>query len=196
MPCLACAEPSRDDLCPRCSGTLTPAPEKHLGGILVRAAHVHEAAARRLVHRLKYQAIESAARPLARAMAPLLPDLTRCLVPVPRVVARRWRYGVDPGVTVTAALARLTGLPVVLALRPAFWVARRAGPAGGHRGLPRFTLVRDPGSGAVLIDDVVTTGTTLRAAGRVAGAHHAVTATAALRGGPSLWTDSGTAVRP
>ncbi|HSM02117.1 MAG TPA: hypothetical protein VK960_06775 [Acidimicrobiia bacterium] len=187
MLCLSCADAARDDLCTRCAGTLSPAPEQHLGSVLVRAAFVHEGAARRLVHRLKYEALEAAAGPLARAMAQILPGHAQCLVPVPRVVARRWRYGVDSGVAVTAIVARLTGLPVVHALRPAFWVARRAGQAGGRRGIPRFTLTRHPGEGAILVDDVVTTGTTLCAAARVATACHAVTATSALRG---------TAVRP
>ena len=182
MICLACAEPAGGDLCVRCSETLTPAPEQHLGGVLVRSAHAHEDAARRLVHRLKYGALASAAIPLARGMADRLPTEARSLVPVPRVVVRRWRHGIDPAAELAAALARITGLQVVEALRPAWWVARRAGPAGGRRGLPRFTLKRSPGDGVVLVDDVVTTGTTLRSAARVIGSHHAVTATAATHG--------------
>lgn len=182
MICLACAEPSRKDLCARCCSSLSAAPERHLGGVFVRSAFAHEGAARRLVHRLKYAAMASAAGPLARAMAPLLPADAGCLVPVPRVLARRWRYGVDPAETLSTVLGRITGLPVVPALRPAWWVARRAGPAGEPRGLPRFRSVRLAGEGAVLVDDVVTTGTTLGAAGRAAGVRHAVTATAAVRG--------------
>lgn len=182
MICLACAEPARDTLCTRCTGTLIPAPEQHLGGVLVRSAYAHEGAARRLVHRLKYDALASAAVPFAREMADRLPVEARRLVPVPRVVARRWRHGIDPAAELAAALARFTGLPVVAALRPAWWVARRAGPAGGRRGVPRFILERSPGGGAVLVDDVVTTGTTLRAAAGVIGCRHAVTATASIHG--------------
>jgi len=187
MICLACAEPSREDLCARCAGGLSGSPERHLGGVFVRSAYTHEGAARRLVHRLKYAAMASAAGPLARAMAPLLPADAGCLVPVPRVLARRWRYGVDPADVLASALGRITGLPVVPALRSDWWVARRAGPAGGRRGLPRFRSVRPPGDGAVLVDDVVTTGTTLRAAGQAAGVCHAVTATAAVRASGDIW---------
>jgi orotate phosphoribosyltransferase len=78
-------------------------------------------------------------------------------------------------------LAATTGLTVIPALRPVLWVARRAGPAGRHRGRPRFLGVSRLEPGAVLIDDVVTTGTTLGVAASVTGARHAVTATAGLR---------------
>ena len=37
------------------------------------------------------------ARLLGRAMAPLLDPAPPALVPVPRAMLRRWRYGVDPG---------------------------------------------------------------------------------------------------
>jgi predicted amidophosphoribosyltransferase len=128
-----------------------------------------------------YEGLATAAGPLAAAMTRLLPPTTSCLVPVPRVTARRWRHGVDPAVELAGALGRMTGLEVIAALRPVVWVARRAGPAGRHRGRPRFTATCRLQSGAVLVDDVVTTGTTLGVAGSVTGARHAVTATAGLR---------------
>ncbi|MEX0826328.1 MAG: hypothetical protein WD184_06220 [Acidimicrobiia bacterium] len=181
MICLACAEVARGLLCGPCVGTLAPSPEQHLRGILVRSAFAHSGAARRLVHRLKYEGLVSAARPLAAAMVPLLPAHTTCLVPVPRVKARRWRHGVDPATELASALSEMTGLPVVVALRPLVWVARRAGPAGRRRGTPRFTATNRPHAGGVLVDDVVTTGTTLGIAASVTGACHAVTATAGLR---------------
>lgn len=123
----------------------------------------------------------SAAVPLAEAMVPLFPAETACLVPVPRVTARRWRHGVDPAVELAGALSAATGIPVVHGLRPVVWVARRAGPANRRRGVPRFAAIGRPFVGGVLIDDVVTTGTTLGIAGQVAGVLHAVTATAGLR---------------
>ena len=168
-------------LCGACLGTLGPASERHLAGVLVRSGFGHTGAARRLVHRLKYEGLLAAARPLAGAMARVLPETTTALVPVPRVKARRWRHGVDPALELARSLAAMTGLPVLEALHPAMWVARRAGPAGRHRGHPRFVAIRSAERTAVLIDDVVTTGTTIGVAAAVTGLSRAVTATAGVR---------------
>jgi predicted amidophosphoribosyltransferase len=151
-------------------------------GVLVRPALVHEGVARSLVHRLKYDASPAVASVLAAAMAPLVPADAAALVPVPRVIARRWRYGVDPARELTFALGARIALPVVDALRPAVWTARRAGPGGRPRGHPRFTAVGPAPESAVLVDDVLTTGATLAAAAAVLGVRRAVVATAALRG--------------
>jgi len=181
MICLACAEPAPGSVCDACALTFGPAPERHVGGVLVRSAFAHGGAARRLVHRLKYEGLVAAAAPLAAAMAPLVPGDAPGLVPVPRVVARKWRHGVDPAAELARALARLVGLPVVNGLRPAIWTARRAGPAGRHRGQPRFGELDAVDPMAVLVDDVMTTGTTLGAAAAVSGSTRAVTATAGVR---------------
>jgi predicted amidophosphoribosyltransferase len=112
-------------------------------------------------------------------MADLIDGDARALVPVPRVLVRVWSYGVDPALELAVALGRITGLPVVLAIRRPIWWRRRAGPAGAIRGEPRFRKRRSVG-GAVLIDDVVTTGRTLSAAHRcLPRAAYAVTATTA-----------------
>jgi predicted amidophosphoribosyltransferase len=150
-------------------------------GVLVRAAFDHAGVARDLVHRLKYWGSAAVADVLAVSVAPLLPDGARALIPVPRVFARRWRYGVDPAIELASAVARRTGLRVVRALRPTLWAPRRAGPAAASRGVPRFTVVAPVPAGSVLVDDVVTTGTTLAAAADATGVRLAVTATSALR---------------
>jgi predicted amidophosphoribosyltransferase len=142
---------------------------------------VHDGAARVLVHRLKYAASPRVASVLAALLATRLPTDATALVPVPRVIARRWRYGVDQGRELTRALARRTGLPTADPLRPALWTARRAGPAGRRRGIPRFDASGDAPAGAVLVDDVVTTGATLLAAANACGASRAVTVTSAVR---------------
>jgi predicted amidophosphoribosyltransferase len=151
--------------------------------LVVGAALMHTGAARVLVHRLKYQGLVAAAGPLVEAMAPLLDPIPPALVPVPRALARRWRYGVDPGPELAAALGELMGVPVVAALRPAWWYRSRAGGRSSPRGSPRFTAARPIPPGSVLVDDVVTTGSTLSyAAAALGGVGGAVTATAA----PSL----------
>lgn len=113
-------------------------------------------------------------------MMALLPSDAAALVPVPRVTARRWRYGVDPARELAGALSAKTDLPVARSLRPVVWTARRAGPARSGKGEPRFVVVGAAPQGAVLVDDVVTTGTTLAAAASVLGVGRAVVATSAL----------------
>ena len=181
MACLACGSAGSARLCPSCLATLAPAPEALVDGLLVRSAFTHDGAARRLVHRLKYEGLIAAADLLAAAMDPILPADASVLVPVPRVWARRWRYGVDPAWELARALARRRHLRVVGALRPMPWTPRRAGPAAKRRGVPRFSLRAAVPRGAVLVDDVVTTGVTLAAARRASGIIRAVTATSRRR---------------
>ncbi|MEX2323594.1 MAG: hypothetical protein WEA29_07460 [Acidimicrobiia bacterium] len=172
---------SPQGLCLSCIATLRRAPDVVRRGLLIRPALVHDGVARTLVHRLKYEASPRAASVLAMMLATRLPTDAAALVAVPRVIARRWRYGVDPGRELARALARRTGLPMADPLRPALWTARRAGPAGRRRGVPRFGASGQAPAGAVLVDDVVTTGATLLAAANACGASRAVTVTSAVR---------------
>lgn len=153
---------------------------------MVRAGFVHEGVARLLVHHLKYRGVVAAGRILARAMAGLVPAGVE-LVPVPRVGYRRLRYGVDPAVELAAALASISGCPVGQYLAAPWWGRARAG--GAHGFAPRFRARGAPRRPVILVDDVVTTGTTLAtAAVRLPGVVGAVTATASFRsarnGGP------------
>jgi len=151
----------------------------------VRSAFLHSGTARLLVHRLKYGGYAAAAPLLAAAMAGSVPPDAAALVPVPRARLRRWRYGVDPAVELARALGRALDLPILPALAPAWWHRRRAGPADAERGVPRFRPVRPAPAGVVLVDDVVTTGATLRAAAAALGGPcAAVTATVAPGAAP------------
>lgn len=145
---------------------------------LVRSAHVHAGPARVLVHQLKYRGIAAAAGILAESMVPLVPDGV-ALVPVPRVTWRLIRYGVDPARELAAELARRTGSKLVSPLRGPLWGRPRAGREHGFA--PRFRVVRPVSPlPLLLVDDVVTTGTTLAAAaGLLPGVVGAVTASAA-----------------
>jgi predicted amidophosphoribosyltransferase len=181
MLCLSCREPCRVVLCDRCGRSLRPAPDRVLpGGLVVRAAFEHSGAARSVVHRLKYEGIVEAAEWLASVLGPRLPE-AGCLVPVPRTMVRRVRYGADPAVLLASALRRVIGIPVVEALTPPFASPRHAGRGRGERPPPRFALRRRVVA-ALLIDDVLTTGSTLASAERAIGAAAvagAVVATAA-----------------
>lgn len=179
MSCVTCGSEARVPLCDRCRSVLRPVPARWIAGLVVLSAFAHEGPARQTVLRLKYRA--APAGELGRLLAPLLPPGTVALVPVPRVLARRWRYGVDPAFEIARSLSTVTGLPIVEALQAPLWVHRRAGGRGTRHGVPRFRSIRAVPPGAVLIDDVVTTGTTLVSAARATGITTAVTVTAAMR---------------
>jgi predicted amidophosphoribosyltransferase len=147
----------------------------------VRSAYLHAGPARSLVHHLKYRGVVAAARLLAEGMVELIPEGV-VLVPVPRVTWRRLRYGVDPARELVTQLGQLSGRPVRSLLSPPVWGRARAG--GVHGFAPRFHLRAPvPPLPALLVDDVVTTGTTLAVAAsllpEVAGA---ITATASVGG--------------
>ncbi len=181
MVCLACRAWSRTALCGACAVTLRPAPDAHVG-FVVRPALAHIGAGRILVLRLKYEGVPAAGHLLAAAMVARLPHEARTLVPIPRSLPRRVRFGVDPGRTLAGAVGRMTGLPVADLLRPEWWHRPNAGQRRGLRRVPRFRPVGQPPSGTVLVDDVLTTGATLVAARRVLGPNvvGAVTATRSL----------------
>jgi predicted amidophosphoribosyltransferase len=85
------------------------------------------------------------------------------MVPVPRVWTRQLRYGLDPAVVLAERLGRLKGVPVIKSLVAPIYTRRRAG--GDHsRPVAPFRISRMPGTGFMLVDDVVTTGRTLEAA--------------------------------
>lgn len=165
MVCLACRRWNRRALCASCRGGLRPGPERLLSFGLARSGFVHEGAARVLVHRLKYEAVPSAGRLLAtEAMAHLVPHDAGALVPIPRTRWRTIRYGVDPAMLLADHLAALTGLPVAKPLTPALYGRRHAGRVVSQRDAPEFGVGGFVPAGAVLVDDVLTTGITLETA--------------------------------
>lgn len=66
-------------------------------GVLVRSLFIRDGLVRSAVHALKYHGADRIARVLAQPLAALLPADASGLVPVPRSLARRIRFGVDPG---------------------------------------------------------------------------------------------------
>ena len=158
------------------------APARMVGEqLIVRAAYVHTGLAKRIVHDLKYRGLVGRAAILAPGMAANLPVEATSLVPIPRSLVRRLQIGVDPGLELGLAVSRLTGLPLNRLLAPPLWQARHAGKGRDRRAPVQLRARKPADPGAVIVDDVVTTGATLTAAAAVLGPGviGAVSATAA-----------------
>ena len=170
--CRRCAEPIEGaGACLRCLRAPPPFRSAH-------AAFVHTGPLARAIHRFKYEGHSELALPLARALATeskgWLASLGRpaALVPVPLHRGRLLRRGYDQAALLTRALARNTGLP----LRPT--LLRRVRATRRQVGLTEAERTENvhwafathgpmPRGPVVLVDDVLTTGATARAASAV-----------------------------
>ena len=158
--CVACGAVAPPPLCSACRARLHPGGSFVVGAIAGRHALHHSGTGRRLVHQLKYHGVVGAADVLAGLMAPLLPVETSAVVPVPRAIVRRLAHGVDPSVELARRIARIRRVPMVRALSAKLWWPRHAGTEQAVRGAARFRG-RPFLKGAVLIDDVATSGATV-----------------------------------
>ncbi|MDX1468522.1 MAG: hypothetical protein R3258_04220, partial [Acidimicrobiia bacterium] len=130
------------------------------------------------MHHFKYRGVTTYADMIAAKLRRRLPNLP--VVPVPRVWSRKVKYGVDPA----ALIASRLGLPVLRLLSPPLHSKRRAG--GDHAlSAPSFRIRGGCHGEVVVLDDVVTSGATIRAAVEALGREKvrlAATGNVALRG--------------
>ncbi|HMK73456.1 MAG TPA: ComF family protein [Myxococcaceae bacterium] len=174
--CRTCAEPRVRGLsCTRCRRHPPP-----FSGTL--AAFVHEGPVARAIHRLKYEDQPALAGPLGRALAEfarparLAPGTRLVPVPLHRTRLRARRY--DQAALLAGMVGRRLGVPVawdaLVRIRPTL---RQVGLTDAEREANVQGAFRAPrqlqGAHLLLVDDVVTTGATARAAAaalRAAGA--------------------------
>jgi hypothetical protein len=90
------------------------------------------------------------------------------LVPVPRALTRRLKYGIDPARAIAIALGSRLHVPVLDVLVAPIHAPRRAGRDHSRRVriFPTRSPLRSP---VVIVDDVVTTGSTVSAATEAIG---------------------------
>jgi len=142
----------------------------------IRAAVAYGEISRQIAMRLKYGRKVALARTMSRYMKPLLGELSEdtVFVPVPLHRSRLWRRGFNQSAFVARELSRATGVPLCVdALRriratpPLKGMTnrqRRRTVAGAFRA-NRAAELR--GRTVVLVDDVLTTGSTANSCARV-----------------------------
>lgn len=165
-------------LCTACSDVGAAPPDVVTGAVRVRAARIYAGLIAEAIVAMK-RGERAYLEPLAALVAPLA-EPGALLVPVPTTRCRSAERGFDQSSEIAARVARLRGCGYADVLRKRGAAQRGLGRHARLLARGRFTLrprVEVPAT-AVLIDDVVTTGATLRdaaaaltAAGcRVAGA--------------------------
>lgn len=142
----------------------------------IRAAVAYDDISRSIALRLKYGRKVALARTMSRYMHPLLAQLPpdAILVPVPLHRTRLWRRGFNQSAIVARDLSRRLGTSVAVdalkrvkatpPLKGLSMVQRRRTVAGAFRVNPTAEL---GGRTVVLVDDVLTTGSTANACARV-----------------------------
>ncbi len=169
----------------------------------------YEGPLRQLIHLFKYEKVETLARPLSRLLIQSLPLDQRfdIVVAMPMHWRKRWERGFNQAELLATPVARRYGLKLAANLRRKRHTRAQAGLSEAQRqaNAKESFVVRRPEEidrkRVLLVDDVFTTGATLRAAAAAlknAGAVHVSALTLARvdrRAFNAVSTSSGKSVR-
>jgi ComF family protein len=170
--CLRCGIPLKATDAETCGACLAHPPRLDR----IRAAVAYGDISRSIALRLKYGRKTALARTMARYMRPLVGELPGdcILVPVPLHRRRLWNRGFNQSAIVAREIGHRTGIPVTVdalrrtrstpPLKGMGMRQRRRTVAGAFRALDPS---RVRGRTVILIDDVMTTGSTANACARV-----------------------------
>jgi ComF family protein len=150
----------------------------------------YEGELRELIHLFKYGRVQTLAKPLGRFLALALPreESFDTIVPMPLHWRKRWERGFNQADLLAREISRRTHTPVRNALRRVRFTATQAGLTNAKRRKNVSGAFRPRGEQALggqrvlLVDDVMTTGSTAAACARalkMAGARRVVLLTLA-----------------
>jgi ComF family protein len=168
--CSTCGIPLQATEQETCAACLARAPRI----ARTRAAVAYDELSRSLAIRLKYGRKVAVARTMARYMAPLVSRREDAvLVPVPLHRTRLWRRGFNQSALVASELSRLLGMaadPLVLRRTKRTPPLKGMSPLQRRKTVAGAFMVRDKeavaGRTVILVDDVLTTGSTAEACAR------------------------------
>jgi ComF family protein len=140
----------------------------------------YEGRLREWIHLFKYARVRTFSKPLVELLAAAVPrsECFDAIVPVPLHWRKRWQRGFNQSDLLARGIARKWGLPVVNALRRRRFTSAQAGLSNTERrkNVAAAFACRRPVEGRriLLIDDVLTTGSTAAACARTLRAAGAV----------------------
>jgi len=181
--CVVCRG-SRGPVCQRCEASLMPAPKASVEGVTsCRSAFQLDPVAREMIAAFKYRRERQLATWFAHRVASLIPRGADALTWLPATPERKRQRGFDQAQELTRSLAQITQVPVLSLLARDHHDGRQTGQSRAERlsGPQLRARRRSPGF-VVVIDDVITTGSSLRVAARQlrsAGAKRVVAVTIA-----------------
>lgn len=166
--CLRCAQPGQEGYCPGCSPAYPQAPV--IDGI--RAPYIMEGVIRKAIHEFKYRSVFAVAPELGKLLATYVesnPIPADVIVPVPLHPRRLRSRGYNQAGLLAQQLGKLSGIPVeegmLVRTKDTPPQARSINQQRRHSNVSdSFRCVeKASGKAILLVDDVVTTGSTMSA---------------------------------
>ena len=169
--CIVCGQPLQSTDADTCAACLAKPPRL----ARMRSAVAYDDITRAIAIRLKHGRKVALARTMARYMAPLIasPEEDTLLIPVPLHRSRLWRRGFNQSAIVARELSRRLNVPMSVdalkrvkstpPLKGLNMLQRRRTVSGAFRVNPKVNI---HGKAVILVDDVLTTGSTAEACAR------------------------------
>lgn len=175
--CVNCSN-AKGPICVGCAAMLRAPPSISIDGLdSFRALWEFDDVSRHLVASFKYRGDLRAGRWCAKRLASIAPRALDAITWVPTTHSRRVKRGYDQAAELSRAVAAEVGMGSVAVLTRLREEAQTGGSRAHRLEGPRLRAIRGSPAAVALVDDVVTTGSSMRAAAaalRRAGASRVV----------------------